>query len=551
MTRTDTASTDAFWRDCPPMTTGSRLQRYLVPGCAIACGLILGIEIAPTIAAHVGHDQAWDLYAANAVMHGVKLNGPRLLEVNPPFLVWFFSLPALLARLLHISLSAGFRTFLIASTVALIAWSASLYRRVCRASVLGTWLFVLCSIYVATGPIGLDDRGQREYFTALFLLPYVLWAASRSQSIAIPPTETLAVAFFAVVGICLKPQHVLDVIVVELLVLIRLRKVRQWFQPALIALIAGPVIYLLAVRIFSPSYLQEITPLLRDTYWGFDKPWSTVAHAVSKQATVFAIGIILYVGLRRRLRVEPMVACLLAATTGALLAYAQQHKGWSYQLLALQIFSYLAVAIICSDVAEQMWLKWGVTSRSAEAKPLRTSIGVGLAVLAFVIALSIRLRQQRPVPYFEVQKTELAAIYSEYPAGTAVGYLGIEPWEWPEVLEQNKIWASRYMHLWLLPAIVRSQDPLDEERTHHLPPAKVAELSSLLRRTTAEDLAYWRPPVVVLDPCNDRDICSALRRIGFSGLLDWFEQDPQFRDQWSYYRYQKTVGNMQVYTRVQ
>ena len=485
------------------MTTGSRLQRYLVPGCAIACGLILGIEIAPTIAAHVGHDQAWDLYAANAVMHGVKLNGPRLLEVNPPFLVWFFSLPALLARLLHISLSAGFRTFLIASTVALIAWSASLYRRVCRASVLGTWLFVLCSIYVATGPIGLDDRGQREYFTALFLLPYVLWAASRSQSIAIPPTETLAVAFFAVVGICLKPQHVLDVIVVELLVLIRLRKVRQWFQPALIALIAGPVIYLLAVRIFSPSYLQEITPLLRDTYWGFDKPWSTVAHAVSKQATVFAIGIILYVGLRRRLRVEPMVACLLAATTGALLAYAQQHKGWSYQLLALQIFSYLAVAIICSDVAEQMWLKWGVTSRSAEAKPLRTSIGVGLAVLAFVIALSIRLRQQRPVPYFEVQKTELAAIYSEYPAGTAVGLAGVSsPGSGPKCSSRTRSglhvtctsgscprsFAARIRSIRENAIIFAGED----RRT-----------LSLLRRTTAEDLAYWSPPVVVIDPCGD------------------------------------------------
>ena len=94
------------------MTSGAPgCNAILVPVCAIACGLLWGLELAPTIAAHVGHDQAWILYAANAVMHGVQLNGPRLIEVDPPFIVWFFSLPALLARLLHISLSAGSGSF--------------------------------------------------------------------------------------------------------------------------------------------------------------------------------------------------------------------------------------------------------------------------------------------------------------------------------------------------------------------------------------------------------------------------------------------------------
>ncbi len=306
--------------------------------------------------------------------------------------------------------------------------------------------------------------------------------------------ETFVVATtLAAVGVCLKPQHVLDVIVVELLVLIRLRSVRRWFQPALVALVAGPVLYLLAVRIFSPSYLRDIMPLLTETYWGFNKTWSAMAHAATKQASAFALALILYIGLRRRLRAEPIIACLLAAATGAMLAYAQQHKGWGYQLLALQICSYLAVALICCDVAERMWLQWSADRRGAEVKQLRTSICVGLAVLAFVIALSARLWRTQPIPYFETQKIDLATIYSEYPPGTAVGLLAVEPWEWPEVLDQNKIWASRYMHLWPLPAIVRSQDPLDADRAHHLPPAKIAELSSLLRRTTAEDLAHWTP----------------------------------------------------------
>jgi hypothetical protein len=527
-----------------------RLQRYFVPLCAIACGLLWGLELAPTIAAHVGHDQAWILYAANAVMHGVQLNGPRLIEVDPPFIIWFFSLPVLLARLLHVSIPAGSRIFLILSITGLIAWSASLYRRVCRTSALGMWLFILCAMYIATAPISYDDRGQKEYFTAFLLLPYILWAASRLRNITLPPTETLVVAFFAAVGICLKPQHVLDVIVVELLVLIRLRSVRRWFQPALVAFAAGLAVYLLAVRIFEASYLRNILPLLTETYWSYDKTWSGMAQTAAKPASALAVGVVLYAVLRRRLRVEPIIACLLAAATGALLAYAQQHKGWNYQLLALEVFSYLAVGIMGCDVIERMWLEWGVKSYRTEGEQFRTSICVVLAILAFGIAVSVRLRHLQPIPYFEAQKTDLAAIYSEYPEGTPVGLLAVEPWEWPEVLEQNKVWSSRYNHQWLLPAIIHSQDPLDADTADHLQPGKIAELSAMLRRTTAEDLAYWRPSVVAVQPCGDPDICPGLVRIGYSNLLDWFERDPQFREQWSHYRYQKTVGQMQVYTRI-
>jgi hypothetical protein len=291
-------------------------------------------------------------------------------------------------------------------------------------------------------------------------------------------------------------------------------------------------------------------PLLQETYWGFDKTWGAVAHTATKQVFALAVVVILYAVLRRRLRIEPLIACLLAASTGALLAYVQQHKGWGYQLLALQIFSYLAFALLCCDIGERMWIEWRPGSTRVEAPRWRASISIVVAVLAFAIALSARLRHLQPIPYAEDQKIDLAAIYADYPPGTPVGYLAVEPWEWPEVLDQNKIWASRYMHLWLLPAIVRSQDPLDADAAHHLAPAKVAELSALLRRTTAEDLAYWRPPVVAVQPCGDPDICPGLARIGYSGLLDWFEHDPQFREQWSHYRFQKTVGMMQVYTRV-
>ncbi|MGI4757803.1 MAG: hypothetical protein ACRYGF_13245, partial [Janthinobacterium lividum] len=46
---------------------------------------------------HVEGDQAYLLYAAQQMLHGVQLDGPRLIETNPPLIVWFSIVPAALA----------------------------------------------------------------------------------------------------------------------------------------------------------------------------------------------------------------------------------------------------------------------------------------------------------------------------------------------------------------------------------------------------------------------------------------------------------------------
>lgn len=532
-------------------TSSTRLQQILAIIAAVGCGALWAFENAATVMAHVSHDTGWDLYAANAVLHGVHLDGSRLIEVNPPFLVWFFMLPTLLARVFHISLPAAFRTFFIMSATGFIAWSASLYRRVCKASSLSTWLFVLCIMYIVTGPISLEDRGQREYFAALMLLPYVLWAAARIRNETLSCFEAALLAIFAALAICLKPQHMIDVLAVELLVLLRLRNLRRWFRPALILIAAGPPLYLLIVLYFVPSYVRNVVPLLSDTYWGFDQSWSGVIHGAIKPLAALFVLVVLYAALRRRLRVEPFIACLLAASTGALIAYLQQHKGWSYQALVFEIFSYLAVAVLCLDIAERMAFERGGALHLVVANRGQAVALLSVAILSFVIVGTARLSHMQAIGYPQNVKSQLAEVYSPYPPGTPVGLLAVDPWEWPEVLEQNKVWSSRYMHLWMLPAIVRSQDPLDKETAHHLSPARIEALSDLLRQTTAEDLEQWHPPVVVIDPCGVAfNVCGGLSRAGYSGLLDWFDRDPRFRQQWSHYRFQKSIGELQVYTRV-
>ena len=227
------------------------------------------------------------------------------------------------------------------------------------------------------------------------------------------------------------------------------------------------ILHLLAVRIFSPLISgQRSRHCSSETYWGFDKTWSTVAHAVSKQAD----GLCYRSNSVRQLappaaRRTTLSSCLLAAATGALLAYVQQHKGWSYQLLALQIFSYLAVGIICCDVAEQMWLEWGAGPRIAEVKHLAHFHLCRISRSGFGDCTIRSFAAPAANTLLRGAENRVSHHLFRLPTGHCRrSTWGIEPWEWPAVLEQNKTWASRYMHLWLLPAIVRSQDPLDAEK---------------------------------------------------------------------------------------
>lgn len=72
-------------------------------GLSAAIALLFDVSAYRMIFAHPLQDQCWLLYAAGRILQGTQLYGSKLIETNPPLVVWFSALPMFLAAKLHTS----------------------------------------------------------------------------------------------------------------------------------------------------------------------------------------------------------------------------------------------------------------------------------------------------------------------------------------------------------------------------------------------------------------------------------------------------------------
>jgi len=532
-------------RETALVETQGRVARLLAIAAALLCGVVWAAAGVRTFSTPLGQDQSWLLYAARAVLHGVTLYGPELVETNPPFAVWFHAPAVLLGRLLHVGILDGFRCFWLAIAAATGCWSAMLFKRLYRPTALGLWMFVAIVSVVGLFAVNGEDLGQREHLVAMLLLPYLLAAAFRMQREKLPQWELCAIGVVAAVAVCLKPQHVLDVVLVEVLVLVRLKSWREWVDWSWISLGVGVVMYVGAVKLFAPTYLSQMVPLLKDTYWGFDERWPVVWYSSQVPVVVVGVGALIYGFWRRRLRFEALDAALLAAAVGARIAYFQQHKGWHYQLICFVYFGCLLLALCVADGLEQ----WIGDRRVRYARWADRVEPLLLGFVAMAVSLPYFMTHRHYGGYAEQPKGVLSEVFKAYPSGTPVVFLSVNMWEFPAVLEQDKVLGSRYVHLWILPAIVRSISAPGYDVRVYLAPERVAALSTLLRANEAADLARWKPTVVVVDRCTLHQFCDDGRGTGEGRMMEWFEADPAFQVQWLAYEFEKTVDGLDVYTR--
>ena len=73
-------------------------------------------------------DQTWLLYAAARVLDGTQLYGPRLVETNPPLIIWLSTLPAWLAIHLHLQPLLVLQSLVTLLIVLSSVWSVRILR---------------------------------------------------------------------------------------------------------------------------------------------------------------------------------------------------------------------------------------------------------------------------------------------------------------------------------------------------------------------------------------------------------------------------------------
>jgi hypothetical protein len=481
------------------------------------------------------------------MLHGTPLYGAQLNETNPPLILWLSAIPMAIAGWLHIGALTSLRIFISIFVLLSTLWCLRILRLagLARGLVL-TSLWTLALLALEVSQHG-NDFGQKEQVLILLLLPLLLYECVSSQvRLALP--ERLLLGICAGLSISLKPQDALILICFEACYICYTRSLRRLLRPEMLAIILAGIAYIVSVKLFAPLYYSQIVPLLRDTYWAFGE---YSAFQVIRHCPIFNLLVLLtfiaWVLLRGRLRYPAAPAALLSGAIGAALGYAIQNKDWPYQFFPQEAMLACTIAWLAFDALEPIL--------RANPRPLLTR---GLLPLALVIALitvptvyRIGYNHDRAVsqtPDSQYLDSTLAAC----PPGTSVTILATNLMGSNAILNDGLVLASRYHHLWMLPAIVVNEraNQRGVPARYTIPPERLQYLEQLLRSNVAEDLRTRQPAVVIVAHCQATtdEPCQGLYLQSFD-ILGWFLQSPDFTAAWSHYRHQNGDAFFDTYVR--
>jgi hypothetical protein len=512
---------------------------------AAAMAVLIDLSGYRVIFAHPLDDQSWLLYAAGRMLDGTQLYGPKLIETNPPLILWFSALPDFLAKLLHASPLRILQAVVCVLIVFSTAWSLRILR--CTGIVRGrfmTCFTVIVILAIESSCTNSSDFGQREHLLVLLLLPYVLAAILREVT-AFGAVERIGLGVAAGLAVCFKPQQALIVIGLEVFLVLWHRSARRLWRLESIFLTATVLAYGLLIDLAAPLYLHQIVPLLRDTYLPYG--YLTTVHLLGTILPYLACWLAvlcLWLWRHHRLRVPSFCPGLLVCSVCAAAAYCLQHKGFRYQTIPQDAFLLFAAAWLLIESLYPLAIKRFTARKSLIHLTVATLICVLLGLPALIVHGRNNLALWRKPSFPQT-------VLSRYPPGTPVYIFSMSLIGFHIIFQDHLFWASRYAHLWLLPAIA-----LDEAAEAGAPPAirplspaRVQQLAELQRATTVEDFRRWKPRVVLIERCTPTHQCQGLDLPSFDTLA-WFLRSPSFSAEWKNYRRQPGDDRYDVYTRL-
>lgn len=412
----------------------------------------------------VHHDVAWYLVATAKWLDGASLY-QDIIEVNPP-LAFYLTVPAvLLSRVADITLANAHFVWV----AALFALSLRLSWTVVRASgalsLRQTALFLaLCAAIIVAA--GIKDVGQRDHLMVLLVLPWLMQQALLPT--AHPIGGNIARAILAGVGICLKPYFLALPAFVLLFRVLQDRSWRPLVAPSNLAMMAVGVGYVSYVWAVHPAYFTDIVPLARLVYGAYSMGSGRVWLTAAPRILAFALAVTLCVK-----EAAPARLFAIAALAG-LCSYLMQFTGFRYQIIPFACFTGICLA-------------WTLISRFQFGRPW------GIAALALGISI---LNGAVLGIYNGAPAKELAGLIA--PARSMTAYSSDLVPGAPTALVANAEWANRYPALWLVPGVVNERLTLDCNRYTERCRAQDDALERT-RRDVADDLAHYRPDVIVFD----------------------------------------------------
>jgi hypothetical protein len=487
------------------------------------------------LAPPINHDVAAVLAFSERWLAGEHLYSD-LIDVNPPLIYVLNLIPAAIAAATGLDAVIALQACLVAFGL-FVWWLALRVRdRAAEGPAERAFLDVLPGLFVFAAGY---DFGQREWLMAVAALPYLLAAARRERGERPPLRITIAIV--AAIGFSLKPHFLGIPALTEIFVMLGclrrgatmravLRDPVPWTMAAVWAA------YLLSLPLLFPDYLNVVVPLVLGYYLDTGEETVWLVLLVRRMLTILLLlaplaGIALWPGLRVG-RGLPRLLCL--AALGALASAMAQHKGWSYHIVPIELFTCGLGGVLAAR-----WLD-GLGAARSRAGAIR--IAAGLGGLFALYAIAVGEAPWKELGYDTSSAVELTALLQQDAEGERVLVFspGIAP-IFPALNYAHARLTLRTMNLWLLDGAYRTCLP-NGKRYREV--WEMGRPEFFLYHTVAEDFARNPPAAVVVDHLSGIPGCAEP-----FDVITYFSRHPLFAEVWSHYRLSGRAGGFSIYTR--
>ncbi|WP_024511170.1 hypothetical protein [Bradyrhizobium sp. ARR65] len=464
-----TADVDAVARPAPAYPA-DRERRGLMPWFLV--GLVFAAAIVMRQLVPLNTDVSWLLVVAERMLDGQRLYRD-IIEVNPPMAAFAYLPGVALARLLGIDP----RHVIDAQVLLLAAASMFAVWRILRLSpalAQARWrLFAVWAAAVLT-ILPMYVFGQREHIATLTFLPALAAYALRTERAPLPIWAILIAGVGAAITLAFKPYFAVPAVLCITWTAIRSRSWLTLFSPENI--IAGVLVSAVSVGTYAlyPEYFTIIYPLVRDVYLSWSMPGSAVL--LNNATLIFAIAWVA-TALRRRPPDALLLAALLAST-GFMVSFVLQQRGWPYHSYPMVALAMLAMnyALIVESGPRRLAM--------ASAPILAATFLIGTTwfdTTIYVGPIKEAVAGLKPHPRTLVLSHE-----------AAIGH--------PLVRDIGGIWVSRQENLWIRGFVrLKRERSLVDAATD----ARLNDYLALERKWLIEDFKKLPPDIVLIDDLRD------------------------------------------------
>jgi hypothetical protein len=472
-----------------------------------------------------------------------------LIDVNPPLIFVLNLVPAAIAAVTPLDAVAALQLCLFAYG-GVCWWLAMRVRdRSAEGPVARAFVDVLPGLFLLTAGY---DFGQREHLMVIAALPYLLAAARRAAGEK--PRGRIAIGLLAGMAFALKPHFLGVPALVELYVLLARRPEGAAFLPGLGMalrrslrdplpwLMAGVwAVYLASLPLLFPDYIATVVPLVWGFYLGGLTVWQLLATpsigAVVCLLLPLLLPLVLPVFRPRPVPLHPSAGVLprllALAAVAALAAMFMQHKGWSYHILPVQLFS--------CGLAGVMAASWFDRRRDSAATPAPYAVAAVLGWLFALFVVSNGPAPWRELSYPNDPAAGLTALLEREVAGERVLVLSPDVYAiYPALNYAGVQSTSRAMDMWLLRGAYQTC-PAGGGRYREV--WEMGRPEFFVYRTVAEDFARSPPAAVLIDTVSGVNWCGSE-----FDFVAYFKRHPLFAEVWSHYKLSAEWGRYRLYT---